>query len=209
MAATWGKVREPIKPRVAASNLHRPPTAWAAIHFEAIKPNTIAATSPAWLHKVVAKTFRSTRKPVTMKKQGMKKTLPRNSIFSFAEVPRTASLTAMPARKAPSMPSSSRDSASAAPTATMPIMRAKEASSVRPSRLNSHRPDRPSTTTIMKMNRPSSASWIASEAALKPVLCVVTQTASSSRESMSVRMVAPTVTVTGRRRVRPAFCTIG
>ena len=59
------------------------------------------------------------------------------------------------------------------------------------------------------MNRPSSASWIASEAALKPVLCVVTQTASSSRESMSVRMVAPTVTVTGRRRVSPAFCTIG
>ena len=62
----------------------------------------------------------------------------------------------------------------------------------------------------MKMKSASSASWTPRAMGLmKPALWVVTQTASTSSDSVSVRMVAPTVTVTGRCLARPACITSG
>ncbi len=61
------------------------------------------------------------RNPVTMKKTGMKKAFPKNSIFSLA----AAALTARPARNAPTIPGRLMAWAITAATARIASMRTK------------------------------------------------------------------------------------
>lgn len=65
------------------------------------------------------------RNPVTMKKTGMKKAFPKNSIFSLAGWLWTAALTARPARNAPTIPGRLMAWAITAATARIASMRTK------------------------------------------------------------------------------------
>jgi len=65
------------------------------------------------------------RKPVTMKKLGMNSALPRNSSLFFAGCSLTATLTARPARNAPTMSGRLIKSASTPATAMMASIRTK------------------------------------------------------------------------------------
>jgi hypothetical protein len=71
----------------------------------------------------------SIRKPVVMKKIGMKSAFPTNSSSFFASFSLTAALSASPERKAPTMSGSWMSCASELATATIPIITAKYAPS--------------------------------------------------------------------------------
>src|SRR6516225_1500362 len=87
----------------------------AAIPFPKIRETTMPATSQKLLEIVCPIATGTIRRPVTMKKIGMKRVLPKNTSFSFAGCPAAAALTAQPAKKAPTMSGAAPGAAAARP----------------------------------------------------------------------------------------------